>query len=44
MIEADGELGLRKVTDFTNLSHATGQVPDKMKESEFLALRRRLER
>ena len=38
MVEAAGEFGIRKITDLANTIYSTGQVPDKMKESEFLVI------
>ena len=38
MVEAAGEFGIRKITDLANSIYNTGQVPDKMKESEFLVI------
>ena len=43
MIEVGSELGSRKVTDLTNLIHATAQVRDKMNESGFLGILKKSE-
>ena len=38
MVEASGEFGLRKITELANLIYSSGQVPESMKESEFLVI------
>ena len=38
MVEAAGEFGIRKITDLANLIYSTGEVPENMKESEFLVI------
>ena len=38
MVEAAGEFGIEKITELANRIYSTGQVPEAMKESEFIVI------
>ena len=38
MVEAAGEFGLGKITELANLIYSSGNVPEKIKESEFIVI------
>ena len=38
MVEAAGEFGIDKITELANRIYKTGQVPETMKESEFIVI------
>ena len=38
MVEAVGEFGIEKITELANRIYSTGQVPEAMKESEFIVI------
>ena len=38
MVEAAGEFGTEKITELANRIYSTGQVPEAMKESEFIKI------
>ena len=43
MVEPAGEFGIEKITELANRIYSTGQVPEAMKEPEFIVIPKRME-
>ena len=42
MVEALGDIVIAKITELANRIYSTGTLPDRMKESEFLVIRKKV--